>query len=708
MKKLLRNVFVAALAMMSVSATAQTVTFDASVDKGTKTASDPGEDQITKDGVTIAVSNGAMNLQDQYRCYKGATFTVTSTIGNITKVELTCTAEGDAKYGPGCFTDATAGSYSYEAKAGTWTGDAATFTMTASTNQVRMNTVVVTIGSGSGSGSQGQAVAVGIARPTFTAADGTVTYDTWNYIETVDKFNKSADGLAVKFFQTPEIEATIVKDEAQEGGYEVKQVCHQGEKNISVDYVWKLNCTAGGANKHNEENVIGSENWAFGFDLTVAEGKTFNVSAIDFDLLVEQNPAYRIRIMQGETEVYNSTWITKTGGYNNMEWGAGSYCRIEKDTVLFVFEAQKDGNPINYQAIQYYPGFEEKFGVMTPLGDLKLTAGTYRVIADVDYNKDSSKAMSFDNFTIEGTLEGGSSEPEPTQGDFVGIVRPTFTAADGTVTYDTWNYIETVDKFNKSADGLAVKFFQTPEIEATIVKDEAQEGGYEVKQVCHQGEKNISVDYVWKLNCTAGGANKHNEENVIGSENWAFGFDLTVAEGKTFNVSAIDFDLLVEQNPAYRIRIMQGETEVYNSTWITKTGGYNNMEWGAGSYCRIEKDTVLFVFEAQKDGNPINYQAIQYYPGFEEKFGVMTPLGDLKLTAGTYRVIADVDYNKDSAKAMSFDNFTLEGELVDASAISVAKTTVNTEGIRYNLAGQKVGNDYKGIVIMNGKKFMQK
>jgi hypothetical protein len=29
-------------------------------------------------------------------------------------------------------------------------------------------------------------------------------------------------------------------------------------------------------------------------------------------------------------------------------------------------------------------------------------------------------------------------------------------------------------------------------------------------------------------------------------------------------------------------------------------------------------------------------------------------------------------------------------------------------GAIYNLAGQKVGNDYKGIVIMNGKKFMQK
>ena len=32
-----------------------------------------------------------------------------------------------------------------------------------------------------------QDVSVGIARPTFTAEDGTVIYDTWNYIETVDR-----------------------------------------------------------------------------------------------------------------------------------------------------------------------------------------------------------------------------------------------------------------------------------------------------------------------------------------------------------------------------------------------------------------------------------------------------------------------------------------------------------------------------------------
>lgn len=293
----------------------------------------------------------------------------------------------------------------------------------------------------------------------------------------------------------------------------------------------------------------------------------------------------------------------------------------------------------------------------------------------------------------------------------VGIERPTFTNPDdGSVTYDTWNYIETVDKFNKSTDGLTVKFFQTSEIEATIVKDETKEGGYEIKQVCHQGVKNIDCDYVWKLNCADyDGSLKRHKNETLGSENWAFGFDLTVAEGKTFTVNAIDFDLLVEQNPSYRIRIMQGDTELYNSTWVTKTGGYNTEQWGAGSYCRITKDDVSFLFEKKDaDGNAINYQAIQYYPGFEDGVGTSTPLGDLVLTAGTYRVIADVDFNKDSAKAMSFDNFTLEGEVVDATAISVAKSTVPADGIRYNLAGQKVGSDYKGIVIMNGKKFLAK
>ena len=555
-----------------------------------------------------------------------------------------------------------------------------------------------------------QDVKVGIERPTFTNSDGTVIYDTWNYIESVDKFNKSVDGLTVKFYQSPEIEATFVKDETKEGGYEIKSVCHQGVKNIDCDYVWKLNCAEyDGKMKRHSNETLGSEKWAFGFDLTIDEGKSFTVNAIDFDLLVEQNPIYRIRILKGDAEIYNSTWITKTGGYNNEQWGAGSYCRITKDDVSFLFEKKDaEGNAINYQAIQYYPGFEDGVGTKTPLGDLTLSAGTYRVVADVDFAKDSSKALSFDNFTLEGTLTGGGSSSE--SGTSIGIARPTFTATDGTVTYDTWNYIESVDKFNKSADGLTVKFYQSPEIEATFVKDETKEGGYEIKSVCHQGVKNIDCDYVWKLNCAEyDGKMKRHSNETLGSEKWAFGFDLTIDEGKSFTVNAIDFDLLVEQNPIYRIRILKGDAEIYNSTWITKTGGYNNEQWGAGSYCRITKDDVSFLFEKKDaEGNAINYQAIQYYPGFEDGVGTKTPLGDLTLSAGTYRVVADVDFAKDSSKALSFDNFTLEGVIGGATGINVVKTNNIAGDVIYNLAGQRVDANYKGVVIKNGKKLLQK
>ena len=549
-------------------------------------------------------------------------------------------------------------------------------------------------------------VTVGIERPLIP---GSTLYDNFAYITTAD-FNKSADGLTVEFFQTQEIEATIVKDETLENGYEIKQVCHQGVKNIDCDYVWKLNCAEyDGSLKRHKTETLGSENWAFGFDMTVAEGVTFTVNAIDFDLLVEQNPIYRIRIMQGDQELYNSTWVTKTGGYNNEQWGAGSYCRITKDGVSFLFEKQDgEGNAINYQAIQYYPGYEEGVGVETPLPEsLVLTAGTYRIIADVDFAKDSSKAMSFDNFTLEGTVEG-SSEPVADKG-IVGIERPLI---PGSTLYDNFAYITTAD-FNKSADGVTVEFFQTPEIEATIVKDETLENGYEIKQVCHQGVKNIDCDYVWKLNCAEyDGSLKRHKTETLGSENWAFGFDMTVAEGVTFTVNAIDFDLLVEQNPIYRIRIMQGDQELYNSTWVTKTGGYNNEQWGAGSYCRITKDGVSFLFEKQDgEGNAINYQAIQYYPGYEEGVGVETPLPEsLVLTAGTYRIIADVDFAKDSSKAMSFDNFTLEGVIEGATGINLVNSNnQNGSNQMFNLAGQRITSTVKGqIFILNGKKYIAK
>lgn len=134
-----------ASALMAVAAMAETVTFTA---PGEWTTEQTAQTE-TKNGITISTTQGVGNVQ--YRVYKGQTFTVSSTVGNITKMEIVCTANGTAKYGPGNFTDATSGEYSYEAEGvvGVWTGNAAEFSLTASTNQVRMTSIVVTYGDSS-------------------------------------------------------------------------------------------------------------------------------------------------------------------------------------------------------------------------------------------------------------------------------------------------------------------------------------------------------------------------------------------------------------------------------------------------------------------------------------------------------------------------------------------------------------------------------
>jgi len=149
MKKTLRFTLATLLLAICGSMSAQVVTFDPATDLGSQAGSSQGEDQVTKSGVTIsAAPTGSFGNGQQYRVYKGSTFTVTSTAGSITKVEITCTASGDEKYGPGCLTGATTGTYTYDGKNGTWTGNATTFSLTAETNQVRMTEVKITIGEG--------------------------------------------------------------------------------------------------------------------------------------------------------------------------------------------------------------------------------------------------------------------------------------------------------------------------------------------------------------------------------------------------------------------------------------------------------------------------------------------------------------------------------------------------------------------------------
>jgi hypothetical protein len=128
---------------------AGTVIFDADIDKGNAgtDSNNASAYQVTKDGIVLEVSSGILgtyNNEMHYRIYKNQTLTLTSTIGEIVSVEFTCTASGDAKYGPAGFST-TDGYYTYEGAVGTWKGSAQQITFTASSNQVRATQIVVTI-----------------------------------------------------------------------------------------------------------------------------------------------------------------------------------------------------------------------------------------------------------------------------------------------------------------------------------------------------------------------------------------------------------------------------------------------------------------------------------------------------------------------------------------------------------------------------------
>ncbi len=60
------------------------------------------------------------------------------------------------------------------------------------------------------------------------------------------------------------------------------------------------------------------------------------------------------------------------------------------------------------------------------------------------------------------------------------------------------------------------------------------------------------------------------------------------------------------------------------------------------------------------------------------------------------------------ANAVDFLPFVIGDEENETTSISEELRVKSEESSAYNLAGQKVGKDYKGIVIVNGKKFVRK
>lgn len=141
MKKILSLLM---LTMFTVGAWAADVTFTPGTVSGSTT--DTSADQMTSGGITFSSTSAALGRTDNYRFYASSTTTVTSTVGNITKIVFTCNTYSDYA---SILANATfsAGSVSASENVVTWTGDAASFTFKPSA-QVRVDLIVVTYTSG--------------------------------------------------------------------------------------------------------------------------------------------------------------------------------------------------------------------------------------------------------------------------------------------------------------------------------------------------------------------------------------------------------------------------------------------------------------------------------------------------------------------------------------------------------------------------------
>ena len=148
MRKIFTLVIMCMLATMAWGET--TITFIAGQTVGNEKEKVQGPDEMSLDGITISSTYAAFGTA-QYRMGKGSTTTITSTIGNIVKVEFTCTKDYPATgfSEPAGVDDAV------------WEGNAQSINFVAGNKQVRATQIAVTVAED------------GLAKPSFSHAGRT-------------------------------------------------------------------------------------------------------------------------------------------------------------------------------------------------------------------------------------------------------------------------------------------------------------------------------------------------------------------------------------------------------------------------------------------------------------------------------------------------------------------------------------------------------
>ena len=146
----------------------------------------------TINGITLHTTKGA-NTSNQLRLYASNTHTISSTVGNITSIVFTCTANGTSNYGPGKMSGD--GYVASTGKTGEWTGNATEVVLTG--GQSRCTSILVTYTPSAGGDDSGSTTPVALSAPANLQATNiaeTSATLSWNTVANATGYTVTING----------------------------------------------------------------------------------------------------------------------------------------------------------------------------------------------------------------------------------------------------------------------------------------------------------------------------------------------------------------------------------------------------------------------------------------------------------------------------------------------------------------------------------
>lgn len=234
---------------------------------------------------------------------------------------------------------------------------------------------------------------------------------------------------------------------------------------------------------------------------------------------------------------------------------------------------------------------------------------------------------------------------------------------------------------------------------------------------------------------TVNGVEKNIEgSSISGSYNMA---DNSLTLKAVFKYGAMPFDLTYEVKAYYvkpvasAITVNVGGTFIYGNDGVT----YNVRKYIDGDVEKVDVEIPTYTLDNTVMGNltlgtytvkGLTYDEEKggYYRDYKndglefhftaENNGTKTMDGQYSFNAAKdNNILVKYDGNKVTDIVNAFQMGAMPFAIVtsfntEASGISSAKTEKKSDGRMYNLNGQLVGESYKGMVIVNGKKFIKK